>query len=132
MSRAFHLRCPRCGKGRLYRSFFRMNDTCDDCALKYERAPGYFLGSIYINYAITAMTMSFSYILFHIVLGYENREVLPPVIAFCLLFPVIFVRYARSFWIGLDCFFDPDSFGRDAAVAEDHPSQVTQPPVPPA
>lgn len=115
----------------MYRSFVRMNDVCDHCALKYERAPGYFLGSIYINYALTAMTMSFSYILFHIVLGYENREVLPPVIAFCLIFPVIFVRYARSFWIGLDCFFDPESFGRDTAMEDQSPG-VTQPPIPPA
>lgn len=110
LSRAAALRCPRCGKGPLYRSFFRMHDTCDICGLKYERAPGYFLGSIYINYGITAMTMSFSYIFFHIVLGYENRAVLPPVIAFCLLFPVVFVRYARSYWLALDCYFDPEGF----------------------
>ncbi len=115
----------------MYRSLIRMYDRCEHCSLKYERAPGYFLGSIYINYGLTAMTMSFSYILFHIVLGYENREVLPPVIAFCLLFPIIFVRFARSFWIGLDCYFDPEGFSRDDA-ADDHSAQYTNPPVPPA
>ena len=99
-----------------------MHDECDGCGLKYERAPGYFLGSIYINYGVTALTMSFSYIFFHIVLGYENRTVLPPILAFCLLFPAIFVRYARSFWLALDCYFDPESFGLNAANDDQPPA----------
>jgi hypothetical protein len=27
--------------------------------------------------------------------------------AFCLLFPLWFFRYARSLWLGLDYYFDP-------------------------
>jgi len=41
--RALKLRCPNCGEDDLYRSFFRMNDKCSACGLKYEREPGYFL-----------------------------------------------------------------------------------------
>jgi hypothetical protein len=28
-------------------------------------------------------------------------------LAFCLLFPLWFFRYARSLWLALDCYFDP-------------------------
>lgn len=88
-----------------------MHDDCDACGLKYERAPGYFLGSIYINYGITALSMTFAYIVFHFVLDYPNVYVLPPIIAFCVVFPAVFLRYARSYWLALDCYFDPEGFG---------------------
>ncbi len=111
LSRAANLRCPRCGEGRLYRRWFSMHDRCSGCELKYERAPGYFLGSIYINYGVTAIVMTWAYVLFHFVLDIENRYVMPPILLFCLVFPAVFIRYARSFWLGLDCYFDTESFG---------------------
>jgi len=119
ISRGVKLVCPRCGEGKLYRGFVRMYDHCSVCDLKYERAPGYFLGSIYINYGITALTMTFSYIFFHFVLGYENLYVMPPIVAFCLLFPAVFIRYARSFWLALDCYFDPEGFEMNRAPEDE-------------
>lgn len=111
LSRATRLRCPRCGEGKLFKTFLRMHEICSHCQLKYERAAGYFLGSIYINYAITAITITVGYVVFHMILEYENSVVLPPIVAFCILFPLVFLRYARSFWLGLDCFFDVEGFG---------------------
>ncbi len=124
LSRAGSLRCPRCGEGRLFRGWFRMHERCEGCDLKYERAPGYFLGSIYINYGVTTLAMTFAYIFFHFVLKYENRYVLPPLIGFCLLFPAIFLRYARSFWLGLDCYFDTEGF----ELNEPQSAEQTAPP----
>jgi hypothetical protein len=88
-----------------------MHETCSHCQLKYERAPGYFLGSIYINYAFTSLIMTVCYVVSHLVLGYENIVVLPPILAFCIIFPLVFLRYARSFWLGMDCYLDVEGFG---------------------
>lgn len=126
LSRARRLRCPRCGEGRLFSGWLRMHSHCAHCKLKYERAPGYFLGSIYINYGVTAVSMAFAYILLHIVLEYEKHLVAPPVIGFCILFPMLFHRYARSFWIGMDCYFDPESFGLNDDVQQDAEAETVE------
>ena len=60
MGRALRLKCPRCGEGAIFSGPFTTLDHCSHCKLKYERAPGYFLGSIYINYGLTAWAITIS------------------------------------------------------------------------
>ena len=79
--RALRLRCPRCGKGRLFAGWFRMVPECSDCQLKYERAPGYFLGSAYFNYGATALILTVSYMSLHFGAGFSNRALTPPLAA---------------------------------------------------
>jgi ribosomal protein S27AE len=108
--RAFTLRCPRCGQGKLFAGWFEMHAKCSNCQLTYERAPGYFLGSIYINYGFTAVTLTIGYFLLHMVAGFTNRQLAAPLVGFCIVFATIFFRFARALWLALDCFFDPGSF----------------------
>ncbi|MCH2203431.1 MAG: DUF983 domain-containing protein [Fuerstiella sp.] len=107
LSQAVRIRCPYCGEGRLFAGLFRMHCVCSECGTRLEREPGYFLGSTYINYGITAGFSTLTYVLLHIGLGWSNRVVMSGLMAFCLIFPLIFFRYARSLWLALDCFFDP-------------------------
>src|SRR5918995_6959965 len=51
--RALRLRCPRCGRAPLFRGWFTMNLVCAVCDLKFERAQGYWVGAIYVNYGVT-------------------------------------------------------------------------------
>ena len=46
-------RCPRCGDGALFRSRFRLAETCDVCALRYRRESGAMTGQMYLSAAIT-------------------------------------------------------------------------------
>ena len=55
LSTAVRLACPRCGARTLFRGVFSMHERCAVCDLKFEREPGYFVGAIYINYAVTAV-----------------------------------------------------------------------------
>lgn len=84
-----------------------MNETCSHCGLTYEREPGYFLGSTYINYGWTSATMSAAYIVLHIFLGYSNSVVVPPLLIYVVAFPIFFHRYARALWLAADLYFDP-------------------------
>src|SRR5689334_22701285 len=43
-------RCPRCGEGKVYCGLVSMNATCPVCGLRFEREPGYFVGSMYVSY----------------------------------------------------------------------------------
>lgn len=85
-----------------------MYQNCPNCKLLYERDPGYFLGSTYINYGCTALILTASYLVLHFILGIENRSLLWPLVTFVVLFPMLIFRYARSFWLALDRFVDPD------------------------
>lgn len=111
VARGLRLQCPRCGGSKLFVGWFRMHERCSSCDLKYERAPGYFLGSAYINYGATALLVTAFYVISRYVLGYENRQVLPLLLTFCVLFPLLFFRHARSLWLSLDTICDPEGSG---------------------
>ncbi|MBX3439534.1 MAG: DUF983 domain-containing protein [Planctomycetaceae bacterium] len=106
IGRALRLRCPRCGRGKLFLGWFRMPERCSECRLKYERAPGYFLGSTYINYGLTAGFLTTAYFVLHFGMGLSNRQLTWPLTAFCIAFPLAAFRYARALWLALDCHFD--------------------------
>jgi len=110
LGRALRLRCPRCGIGRLFKNWLRMESNCSHCRLKYERAPGYYLGSAYINYALTAFLLTAAYVGLHFGAGYTNRALAGPLVAFCVVFPLFFFRYARSLWLAMDFRFDVTGF----------------------
>jgi hypothetical protein len=84
-----------------------MHETCANCGLTYQREPGYFLGSIYFNYGLTALLVTATF--FGLFLGADISPdvLLWPLAAFCVLFPLWFFRYARSLWLGFDHFIDP-------------------------
>ena len=90
-----------------------MYESCPNCKLKYERGPGYFLGSAYINYGLTSMILTAAYVGLHFFGGYSNRTLSLPLAAFCVLFPLYFFRYAQSLWLSMDCYFDVTGFDAD-------------------
>jgi uncharacterized protein (DUF983 family) len=106
VSRALQLRCPRCGRGRLFTGWFRMPERCSECRLKIDRAPGYYLGSIYINYGATAVILLIGYLVLHDGFGLTNQQLAKPLVAICVLFPLWAFRYARALWLAFDCHFD--------------------------
>ncbi|REJ86983.1 MAG: DUF983 domain-containing protein [Planctomycetota bacterium] len=106
LARAMRLRCPRCGEGRLFSGWAAMPERCSVCGLKYERAPGYFLGSTYINYGLTAVVLIAAYFLFHDGFGMTNQQLAGPMVGVCVVFPVLAFRHARALWLAFDCHFD--------------------------
>ena len=117
-SRAVRLRCPRCGGGRLFRGFFSMYESCPNCKLRYERGPGYFLGSTYINYGLTALLMTVGFVLLRFAAGIDKSLLIVPLGIFVVVFPMLFFRFSRSLWLGMDCFFDKTEF-RDDSISRD-------------
>ena len=105
--RSLRLRCPLCGQGRLFRGWFAMHETCSGCGLKYLREPGYFLGSIYINYIFTAILVTAGYFGMYFGTDIDRDVILWVSAAFSVAFPACFFRYARSLWLGMDLFWDP-------------------------
>jgi uncharacterized protein (DUF983 family) len=107
VGRAWRLRCPRCGQGPLFKNVITMHAECSQCHLRYEREPGYFLGSIYINYGLTALLVTLFYFALFFSGVISPQAALWVVTAFALVFPLWFFRYARSLWLAMDHYWDP-------------------------
>lgn len=105
--RSLRLRCPRCGQGKLFKGWFTMHPRCESCGLVYEREPGFFLGSIYVNYGLTAMLVTIGYFGLFFADVMTPQQVLWLMLAFSLVFPLLFFRHARSLWLGFDQYWDP-------------------------
>jgi uncharacterized protein (DUF983 family) len=105
--RALRLRCPRCGRASIFRGWFNMHDNCDACGRRFNRDPGYLLGSIYFNYGITATLVLIMYFTMYFGDVLADSQRLLVLIVFTVLFPTWFFRYARALWIAFDELWDP-------------------------
>lgn len=107
VGRALLLRCPVCGKGKLFSGIFRVPEKCPACGAPYAREAGFFLGSIYINYGLTALiaTVVYPILMFNKLVPEPHLTI--GSLAFVVIFPLLFFRHARSLWIGFDQWYDP-------------------------
>lgn len=111
--RGLRLRCPRCGQGKLFCGIIKMNGACPHCHFKFERPPGFYLGSTYINYGLTAWITTAAFMIGRFRFNIPGSTLVWPLAAFCLIFPPLFFRHARSLWLVLDCQFDSSVLNED-------------------
>ena len=107
-ARALRLRCPRCGRAPLFRGWFAMNTVCAVCDLRFERAPGYWIGAIYVNYGVTVGIAVVGFFLLRALAGWDAPWQLALWIPFVIVFPLWFFRYSRSLWLALEYALNPE------------------------
>jgi uncharacterized protein (DUF983 family) len=83
-----------------------MPEACALCGLRFERAQGYWVGAIYVNYAVTTVIAVTGFLLTwrHIPMGVE----LSVWCMFVVLFPLWFFRWSRSVWLGVESLLNPE------------------------
>ena len=86
-----------------------MYDVCPECGRKFQRGPGFFLGSIYFNYGVTAVLVIVMYFSFFFTEVLTDTHLLILMTIFVVVFPIWFFRYARTLWIAFDELWDPTS-----------------------
>jgi uncharacterized protein (DUF983 family) len=109
--RAVRLRCPRCGRGKLFEGFLAMRERCPTCLLTFEREHGFFVGAIYINYAGTVLVALASFHALELFTPVPFAWRLGIAVACAAIFPLFFYRYAKSLWLSFDWFVDPGGHG---------------------
>jgi hypothetical protein len=88
-----------------------MHQRCSVCDLKYEREPGYFLGAMYISYALALVSITLLAVIVWLVTGWWiTRAAVWGVVLFLPLAPAI-TLLSRILWIYLDQTVDPDKAG---------------------
>jgi hypothetical protein len=84
-----------------------MNTACTDCGVPFQREHGFYLGAIYFNYGLTALVIAVAYPLLVFTNTLSARAGLAACMAFAVLFPLSFFRFARGLWLGFDELVDP-------------------------
>lgn len=82
---------------------------CPSCGLRFERESGYFVGAMYLSYALAIPAYLFLVLLSHLALRGRPLGVVlgAAAVPLAVLAPTLF-RYARTLWIHLDRALHPD------------------------
>jgi len=102
-------RCPRCRAGRVFAGRLTMHERCPACGLRFEREPGYFLGAMYVSYALSVPILTVLVLLTWWIMPHWSW--LPVLAVATVLYlpavPWVF-RTSRILWIHLDRSVDPE------------------------
>jgi uncharacterized protein (DUF983 family) len=121
LTTALRLRCPRCHTGTLFDGWLKMKPECTRCGLTLEPDPGFYLGSVYANYAATVLLTTAGFVVLVFVCGLSKDIVVWGCAAFTTLFPLWFFRYARSIWLSLMYLVSATDFGATKTDARSVP-----------
>ena len=113
LMRALRLRCPRCGAGRLMRTWFALHEACAVCGLLFERdeQEDYWLGAYLLNFIVTEVVFALMLAVV-LVATWPNppwtRVIVMGVVQMCLT-PILFYPFAKAVWLAVDLVFRPVS-----------------------
>ena len=96
--RGLRLRCPVCGRGKLFKTYFVMNPNCSTCGVSYAREHGQWVGSLDINTFVTA---------FILMIGagfgplWSLKTMLLVWCSAAIIVPIATFRFARGLWTAI-------------------------------
>ena len=102
------LRCPICGKGKLFQGYLDSPVRCPSCGFFFMRESGYFLPHVVIGYGFTVVAALLTWPLLYYVFGVRSPAVtLGAMVLVALLFGIWFIRYSKVLWLALDLTLHP-------------------------
>jgi Uncharacterized protein conserved in bacteria len=123
LARGLRLRCPVCGRGRLFRRPFSMYEQCPVCHFHFEREEGYFSSAMAINLVVseliaTAVVLPMAYIP-----SIPIMTALLIGIPLALFLPMLLFHHCRGIWLSMDHFLNPTN----ASDLPDHTVLIPRP-----
>jgi uncharacterized protein (DUF983 family) len=96
--RGLKLRCPVCGRGRLFASYFVMNRNCSVCGVGFAREYGQWVGSLDINTLLTAVV-----VMACVGFGplWDVKTSLAVYVSLAIVFPIATFRFSRGLWTAI-------------------------------
>ena len=110
IKRGLRFRCPNCGEGRVFSSFFKMRDECAVCGLSFYPESGYYAGAMYLDYMLSAGVFLAIFVptLFMrelTQLSYMTKNLLW--VAFGTVLCLALARPSYSLWLAIDYWITP-------------------------
>ncbi|HXY92850.1 MAG TPA: DUF983 domain-containing protein [Acidimicrobiia bacterium] len=100
----FTKRCPRCGKGRLFRGWFDIVERCPRCDLHFEREPGYWTGALAVNIGVTGavFAVTFGVALAITIPHVPVLPVLAVLVPLMIIVPIVYYPFSKTVWMAVD------------------------------
>lgn len=110
LSRGLRFRCPKCGEGKVFSSFFRMRNECAVCGLSFYPESGYYVGAMYLDYILSAAIFLAFYVPSFFLpdfthFSYMTKNLLW--IAFATVICLGLARTSYSLWLAVDYWITP-------------------------
>jgi uncharacterized protein (DUF983 family) len=128
LGRGFAKRCAVCGQGHLFRQWVRMVEVCPRCGLHFNRLPGHWLGSWFLNICVAQ-----SVVVIILIVGVAVTYPDPPMLVLTLLTvvgalaaPVLFFPYSRTIWCAIDLAMRPLEFDDGVAAGFELEQEVEE------
>jgi uncharacterized protein (DUF983 family) len=109
LGRGVRKRCPNCGAPGIFSGWFRMQERCPGCGMKFEREEGFFIGAVFVNLVLAELTL-FAFIAIAFALTLPD----PPTVAIAaggiviaVLLPIATYPYSKSVWAAIHLAMTP-------------------------
>jgi len=120
--RVLRLSCPACGRGRIYRRYFRRAESCTSCRRRFEREEGYWVGGSEVH-MFASFGLSVLLCVPFVVLFEPTPAIYAAVILGHVILSLLVFRYSRAVFLGIDYWLDPGPPG----ARGDDPGDATAP-----
>lgn len=101
-------KCPKCGKGHLFDSWFKVANECEHCGYDFKQEEGAFLGAMALNYGIIVFGC-LPILLAFWMLSASSVNILIYLFAGAALFlPLVFYPLSWKLWIWITSRFLSD------------------------
>ena len=115
IGRALLLRCPRCGARGVWRSWFRMRESCARCGLMFERGESsdFWIGAYLINLVVAETSAVVLVGIAWLTLGsrFSFNTLWAASIVMAIVMPMLFYPFSRELWLAFDLHFRPSERG---------------------
>lgn len=100
-------KCPQCRKGDMFKykwwnisNFATHHKLCPICKLRYDREPGFFIGAMYISYAMIVVMVAIAWFILYFIFNDPAFEIyIVTIITLNIVLLPIFFRYSRVLYI---------------------------------
>ncbi len=109
LRRGLRKRCPVCGGGALFDSWFKLKDRCPTCGYLFSREEGYWVSAIIVNMAV--IEALFLVLFMVVVLATAPQVPWGPLVSlaagFNVAFPIFWYPFSKTTWMAIDLYFHP-------------------------
>jgi hypothetical protein len=101
-------RCPRCGSGGIFQTYFHLKERCPTCGYRFVREAGAFTGGLLMAWVFTLALMILPlliYVFWRGISGRDDIAFLPFAIAslaFAVVVPIVGYPFTSSTWAAID------------------------------
>jgi uncharacterized protein (DUF983 family) len=98
-----------CGRGKIFKGWFKTYERCPVCNFAFEREPGYYTGAVAVNLVVSELLIT---VIAVPLAASQSVSLTVLIVLGCtlpFLFPLLFYRPTKSLWMSFDHFIHPVS-----------------------